>query len=560
MWSLEQAIEEAAVLNEQDFQRRIDSLSDDELRKLAEQTVRLREGIRQEEQVRFYQPVNEEAKKIHLSVAKEVVTVGGNRSSKTDTHLVEMVIQMTGIVPVCLEGVYPSQKLRCPIRARIVCESLTNTWEPVIKPKLQYDKWNGRGETGGPFGHWGWIPKAFLTKGKWEDSWSEKTRTLTLTCGCTMNVMSYDQDVGDFSGGSFQLILHDEGPPHSIYRENKMRTIDVGGRLMIAMTPPDDESAAWDAAWVYDELYEKGLGGPSKDPNIDSFTLFTEHNRILQQSEIDIVFKGLSPRQKEVRGHGRFLHLGGRIYPLYTDRTQLWCFTCNDIALMDNDGNCVTCHAKYTTEFCHYVEPFDLGYNWPCVFLLDPHPRKANMMSWVVIDPSDDQYQVGELEVDGDPVDVWNKVRDFEKALGVNVVKRLVDPNMGESPAHSAGKRNITVRQEYDAVGLRCALADDNFTTGKNRVTALLKPDPKTRSPRLHIFTRCPITNSQMNKFSWDEYTRYSSDMRDPKARPREKHDDFPKLLGYLENSNPTFAGLMMGAQPYRRSDRVGAY
>ncbi|MDZ4347033.1 MAG: hypothetical protein U1E51_31870 [Candidatus Binatia bacterium] len=63
--------------------------------------------------------------------------------------LVELVIQLTNIVPFSLEGVYPKEKLRAPIRARLICQSLTNTWQEVILPKLQWWKWNGPAEPGG---------------------------------------------------------------------------------------------------------------------------------------------------------------------------------------------------------------------------------------------------------------------------------------------------------------------------------------------------------------------------------------------------------------------------
>ena len=72
------------------------------------------------------------------------------------------------------------------------------------------------------------MPRHLFLGGDWAKSWSEKNRTLTLTNGSVCSFYSYDQDVGDFSGASVHLVLHDEGPPHPIYRENKMRTLDVG--------------------------------------------------------------------------------------------------------------------------------------------------------------------------------------------------------------------------------------------------------------------------------------------------------------------------------------------
>ena len=105
-----------------------------------------RRNIIQANQILFYKPVSPEAEKIHYSTAREVPIVGGNRSSKTDSVLADTVICMTGIIPFTLEGKFPKEKVKCPMRVRLVCESLTNTWEPVIKPKLH----GGNGTVGEP--------------------------------------------------------------------------------------------------------------------------------------------------------------------------------------------------------------------------------------------------------------------------------------------------------------------------------------------------------------------------------------------------------------------------
>ena len=499
--------------------------------------------LRMEEQLFFYQASSKQARKIHLSTAKELVATGGNRSGKSDTSLAEMAIQMTGIVPKSLEKDYPRVKLRPPIRVRLVCASLTNTWDAVIKPKLQYWQWNGAGDPGGDRGHWGWIPKRFLINGKWTDSWSEKQRTLRLTNGSTMQVNSYDQSVEDFSGSSLHLILHDEGPPSSIYRENKMRTIDVSGRLMIAFTPPDDTSSSWDAAWIYDDLYTKGLAGPDKDPQIDAITLFTEENRILSMDEVQMVAKGLTPEQKEVRLRGAFMHLGGRIYKHFSDRQRYWCFTCADLVLA-NDNLCAGCFNK-VIQLCHVVEPFELGHSWPLWFAIDPHPRKPHAMAWYVITPSDEMFQVAELEVDAEPSVVRAKVQELEKKMHLdNIVRRYMDPNMGKSPSGSGGRRNRTVEDDFNDVGLRCDMADDNRDTARSLIRGRLIPDPRTERPMLSIWNTCVKTIYQMNRYSWDEWARGRTDTKDPKATPQDKFSDFPTLLGYVCNSMPSYRGV----------------
>lgn len=504
------------------------SLSDD---KLAQ--------IYQQNQLLMYHPVSPEANKLHKSTAKQLIACGGNRSTKTDTALVELAIQMTGIVPESLVGIYPPAKIRPPIRARIVCNSLTIALETVIKPKLQYWRWNGRGDWKGGLGHWGWIPPKMLIHGKWEDSYSEKHRLLTLTNGSTCQMFSYDQDLSDFSADSVHFILEDEAPPKDIHRENLVRTMDTKGQVCVTVTPPDDSNLAWNQAWIYDDLYERGLPGETKDPNIDTFTFLTLDNKILDPAEIAVTVANMTPEQRAAKLEGKFIHLSGRIYKEFASRPQYWCFSCKQVTHCI-DGACIACKAINGISYINVIEPFSLKpYNWPIIFAFDPHPRKPHAMAWYAIDPNDDLIQIAELELDADPDEVKKQVDKLGETGGFNVRKNLIDPNAGESP--SGVRRGLTVRQTYSDVGLRFDLANDNRDTARTTIRQMLVPDPRLQKPRLRIFSSCQKTIYQMNHYSWDEWTRYSTDNRNPKAKPREKDDDFPTLLGYVANLQPKF-------------------
>jgi hypothetical protein len=183
------------------------------------------------------------------------------------------------------------------------------------------------------------------------------------------------------------------------------------------------------------------------------------------------------------------------------------------------------------------------------IFLLDPHPRKPNMMSWVAIDAADDWWQIGEMEVDGDPTAVRDRVLEFERRHSLNIARRLIDPNMAESAAHNAGRRQVSVRDEFDAVGLRCALPSDSFAVGMKRLRERFRPDPRTKAPRLHIFNTCQRTNKQIKNYVWGELAR-DNGQREQKAIPIDKEDDFPTLLKYLANEEPSYRTLSYGNQP----------
>ncbi len=497
----------------------------------------------------YYRPVSDQAKRIHLSTARNIAVFGGNRSSKTESCLVDLVVQMTGMVPFGLRGVYPWEKVKCPGNYRIVVESLTTTLEQIILPKLQFWHWDGVDEPGGARGHWGWIPKRFLIGEDWTKSWSKGTSVLRLSCGCICQFMSHSQDPSDFASGMFHAILHDELPKKAIWNENRARLMGTSGRLYLAMTPPDDAGIAVD--WVYDELYEPGQPGPLKDPDVDAITLFTEHNPNLDQSEVQKRAAEMTESDREVRLHGRFLTLSNLIHPLFSTELQWWCFTCNTRLIAVADGKCPRCENTNIGQYRHIDEYFQYRENYPVVMVLDPHPRKKHCLAWIAVDPADDAIQVSELEIDAEPVGVKAAVDRLEEDLRLQVCRRIMDPNMGESPAR-ADKRNVTWRREFATAGLLCDLAKDSFATGKSRINEALQPDSKTRQPRMRMTPACPRTAFQFARYSWDEWARYTQDQRDPKERPKPKHDDFPAIWRYFMNGGFTFDGLRMGGQVIR--------
>lgn len=560
MLDLQEAVTKTAALSDAEVNSYLDNFSQEEIRSLAEQVFRAKEALRQEQQLLFYQPVSDEAKRFHFSTAQQRVILGGNGSSKTETNLVDMAIAMTGIVPYSLQADYPKEKLRPPIASRLIVESLTNTWESSIKPKLQWDHWTGLID--GRRGHFGWIPKQFLIRGKWEESWSEKYRTLRLVNGSTLQVMSGDQDVSDFASASVHDIRIDEGKTHPLYRENLMR-LREGGYISMAMTPPDEESSSWDAAWVYDELYTNGLPGPNKRPDIDAFTFFTEHNKNLADDFITKIGKNLTPTQKEVRFHGHFMHLGGRIYPTYTDRAQWWCFQCNRITTTIKDSFwtlCATCNGNDVVEFQHFIEPFDDVYRWPVIYALDPHERKPHCMAWYAISPEDDVYQIKEMEIDAEVEVVAEKVFEWENNMDIQIVKRIIDPKTAGSAPSITGRRGRTVRQEFDNVKLHCDLADSNRDTARNQLRAMLKPDFMTKRPRFFVFNTCARTNYMMNRYVWGNWARYSEGTKNPKAIPMDINDDFPALAQYMANLQPSYANIFSMRTPFVKPGRRRAY
>jgi hypothetical protein len=334
-------------------------MTDDQLKALASQVLQMSSSDRRENQLLYYKPAQPRSMDIHRSGATIVGVGGGNGSSKTETCLVELVIAATGIIPLALqsEPIDWSRKVRGAINTRVVCNSLTNTLHQIILPKLRWDHWTGlpEGEKTGDFGHYGWIPRACLIDGDWEKSWSEKKRILRvlhrdhdnpdrILGESTIQFMSHDQDTKDFESGDLGFVLLDEPPRLSVYQANEARIMRNKGRMLLAMTWPDDPTIPVD--WIYDRIYDPGRPGPKKDPKIDWIELHTTENKHIDQESIAEQSKRWDANTRKRRLYGQQIRFSNRIHPLFTEQEEWFCFVCGDQRSLSADGSCFECDSN----------------------------------------------------------------------------------------------------------------------------------------------------------------------------------------------------------------------
>jgi len=535
---------------------RLAKMHDNEFRSILSSYYSEIQRDRKENQLLYYVPASEKALAVHRSQAKVVGIGGGNGSGKTETALVEGIMLATGVIPDSLVDVPEVRaKMRGPIKGRVICESLTTVLHSIILPKLKWWEWSGISFPGGDKGHYGWIPRDCLIGGSWDKSWSEKFRMLRVLYRdpdnpddilgeSTIQFMSKDQDATDFASGDFHWVLFDEPSTYAIWRENEARTMRVNGRLMLAMTWPDDPAIPVD--WIFTEIYDKAQTGPSKSKEHDWFNIWTTDNQNLDQEAVAAQAESWPDSVRDVRIYGKPIRFSNRIHPLFTPNSDWWCFSCGRL-VSPIDGKC-SCGAKDILAFTH-VGPFEPQPAWPTVWVIDPHPRKPHMFAWIQVSPDDDWWVLREGEVDGDPTQVREYVDRVESDLGISVARRLIDPNMGRSPAST--NRGVTWQDEFDRVGLVTDLADSS-EVGRSRINEMLIPDPVTRRPRLMFHSLCEKAIFQMTRFVWDDYRQ--SLEKAQKQKPKEKHDDFPAILRYHANADPSFYDLREGARIVRRS------
>lgn len=533
-------------------------LSDEQLVQEFNSKLQLQEQDRKEFALFYYEPANAEIGRLHKLTCGTVGIFGGNGSGKTEHALVEGIIRATGIIPESLAATYPREKIRGPINMRVVCESLTTVLEPIILPKLQWFSWSGLLPPGGSQGHYGWIPKHALIQGDWKKSYNTRLRmlsvlyrnpdTLKVEGVSKIQFMSYDQDPSDFASGDVQYCLHDEPPKHSIWKENRARVMrgGKGSTILVSMTWPDNPALPVD--WIFDEVYDKGLPGKDKDPDVEVINIFSTQNRHLDQDEIAKRASQMSATERNTRIYGLPIRFSNRIHPDFTDQNKYWCFDCGKMVLVSTEDTCSDCGSANTVSY-NNVEECTPQRHFPCVCLLDPHPRKPHMLAWVQVTPNEDYEVLRTVLVEGGVEAVRDTVKNIEAELGHNNYIRLMDPNMGRSP--SGAKREWTWQDEFDAVGLRFDLADDSGV-GRSRLNDFIKPDSYFKRARFRIDPSCTDAIFQMKRYVW----------RDPKEQegkaqsqePLALHDDFPTLFKYFMNMLPKFNSV--GYEVYKRDRR----
>lgn len=538
------------------------SLPPDALHALMADVLGAQQADRKEHQLLYYKPASDAALGIHQSTAKILGIGGGNGSSKTSSALVELIACATGVVPYSLRGAVDwKKKLRGPIRCRIVVEDLTAVLEPTMLPFLRWWNWMGVDAPGGDRGHWGWIPRDCLIDGDWDRSWDGKTRMLRIhyrNPDCYEEIQgesiivfnSYDQRSKNFASGDFHLVLLDEPPPLAIFRENQARTMRVNGRIIMAFTWPDDP--AFNVDWIFDEVYEKALPGPNKDPMIDWVELSSRDNRFIMREAVEWQSEHFDARTRATRIEGKPIRFANRVHALFTESLEWWCFACGKQVLLASEKppTCREC-AGVDVESYQHVQDFELERSWPVVWVVDPHPRKPHMSIYVAVAPSGDLWQVGELEAAVDPSTLKMRCDDFEAEFGLDVRLRLMDPRMGGQPADA--KRERTWLQEFAHAGLACEPADSS-DVGRSDFDEFLKPDMHTRTPRVRVHSRCEKTILQMKRFMWDDWK--GGEDKSQKQTPKAKYDDYPACWRYVMNSKPDFERLIHGYRSLAASRR----
>lgn len=399
--------------------------------------------------------------KFHQSNAKGRLYIGGNRSGKTVGGVNEDIWWLTGKHPY-------KQTPEPPIRSRIVGVDFDYGVEQILKP--QFAKW---------------LPPSALINGSWEDSYNKGLRLLTLDNGSTAEFMSYVQETKKFAGTSRHFIHFDEEPPKSIFTECKARLVDTAGSWWITETPVEGMT------WVYDDIFIPGI----KDPTggIAVIQVDISENPYISTVEIEEFLSGLDDLEKQARGQGKFVHLGGLIFKSFNTK----CHVVDPIRFES---------LKHLTQWAS----MDHGLNNPTAWHWHAIYPNGSIVTF------DEHYEAG-LTVSQHSQFVHTKNAEHGRPPNYYVG----DPAIKQRNAETG----LSIQVLYQRENIPIALANNDVLAGINKMNDYLLLD-ELGQPTWTITQNCPHLIWQMQRYRWKIWdTAKQRDKNNPREEPHKKDE-----------------------------------
>lgn len=457
-------------------ERKIASLTD-AFRELAENVARVADFP----DINGYRPHSKQ-ERFHRSDKRIRLYIGGNRSGKTTGGIVEDIWWLTRR--------HPFQRIPDrPIAGRIISVDFLNGIEKIIKPQLKQ-----------------WLPPSELRGGSWYSAYEASTRTLYLDNGSFVELMSYDQDLDKFAGTSRDFVHFDEEPPKSIYTENMARLIDRKGHAWITMTPVEGMT------WVYDTVYEKGILG---DKNVSVVEVDMAENPFLDQQEVSDFLDSLSDDERNARGHGKFVQMGGLVYKIFSPQIHI----IDEVDPKEFRGR----------QYQHYMS-LDHGFNNP------------TSVHWHAVDSDnvaitfDEHYESGRI-VEYHAAVIHERNAAHGRVPDINIC----DPALAQRQAVTG----TSIQTEYAVRGIGFVLGNNDVVTGVAKVNQYLYYGDD-RKPSWYITRNCANLIREIQRLRWKTWaSKKQASQNNPYDQIHKKDDHACDDARYFFSFMPELANKL---------------
>ena len=407
--------------------------------------------------------------------------IGGNRSGKTTSGVIDIVLELVGKHPLQIQGKRPFP----PLYWR-ACAPDFPTIDKVLAPEFIH-----------------WLPKDCFDR--------YDSRNKILYCkqdsparGSKIDFLSYEQELEKFGAAKRHGLMLDEEPPEDVYNESLMRLIDYGGRIVICMTPIKGMSWIFDRIWLI-----------SKDPDSDIFSVKASiwDNPYILKEEKEKILKELQGDERKVREFGDWIEFAGLVWPEFKN---------DDVK---NGG--------------HVIDPFPLPKEGTIYMAIDPMDRTQAVL-WLKVLPSGRLIFFDELLVDDLLIeDVARLISEKEKGLGgVEDSNRYIDWNASREDPVSG--QSVLAEYAKSPYNICCSPAVKDWVLGKSIGKEYWNARDTDGKPLCVVFSTLKHFRRQLVHYVHADYKR-DREQRNLPNKPKKRDDHLPDCARYLFAVRPGY-------------------
>ncbi len=454
----------------------------------------------------------------HMSKAKTRALFGGNRSSKTYSHVEDFAMQFVGEAPKSLESMIPFHRLDQTRRLRFCMEDYPNSFVKVVYPYIQQ-----------------LIPSDAISEVIKD---SGRIRAIVNAKGGFIEFMYYDQETTKHQGSSRHAVGYDEEPPETIRDEGLMRLIDTDGEETFSLTPTSGA-----LRYLYDDLYlkrgreveknydllmdEKGhiidaIEGeitdktiPNGDSQTDVFFACIFDNVAIKKGAAIRILQKFDKDEMIMRAKGHFMFLSGLVYKTYSDATHL-------IEEFDDWHT-----GKNKDEYTLYIA-------------IDPHPRTPHAVLFICVRRDGLHFVVDEIYSDCNAQELVEKIK--AKCRGKVPEYILIDP-LASTPDPST---KSCLRLDLIDYGLNNPFpipASKDKERGIIACKKRLQVNDRNIAG-IYVTSNCTRFRYEITRYSWDDWRKDTQTTKGQKQKPVDKDDHFMENWYRLENFDMQYIPL----------------
>ena len=439
---------------------------------------------------------------------------GGNRSGKTATCAVNVVMQIEGWHPLQRENLVRladeaySKKIKNiaklvldekkwisgpPVAARIVCVDYPNYVNKIVGPEIEK-----------------WSTKEMVESFNYAN---DKKRNIIWKNGSFAEFMTYEQDLKAHGGAERDIVMFDEEPPQAYFDENLMRVMSSGGRMLLGMT------AVKGITWTEDRIWTPGERGHR---DIFVIEMSSYDNPVNTKDDINRIKKLCHDKTEiDIRIKGKRVSRGGRVFKEFQNAPP------------------------------HVIQDFTVPSNQGFLMMsIDPHPKLPhgvlfawvdtkggvkcpNFVSYPVEKDSFNVYFVYELFQNGTIPQISESIKLAEMTSEALKGRKheicIADPAAWiNDQTRDASKSVAQLLEEegiYPVKGSKNLMGSAAKQGGLFRMMDLISVNPTTNLPRFFVTKNCERFIWEMMRFRWPAHKGKFNEDKKVIERPIDKDD-----------------------------------